>query len=129
MSQGDGGKGSDPRPFSVPLDEFAANHERIFGKKPPRPRYVPTPLPDEPVDRLLASVAGLEMGGINPMMTPLMEHAIRAGRKEASPLPDQMEGARRALQDCTDFGIGSYRQHADGTTEYIDRATLAPAKK
>lgn len=44
MSHGDGGKGSDPRPFSVPLDEFDANHERIFGKRPPRPRYVPPPL-------------------------------------------------------------------------------------
>lgn len=43
---GDGGKGDMPRPFSVTPEEFAANHERIFGKRPPRPRYVPPPLPD-----------------------------------------------------------------------------------
>lgn len=28
------GKGSKPRPLSVSRDEFAANWERIFGKKP-----------------------------------------------------------------------------------------------
>lgn len=27
-----GGKGSAPRPFSVPHDDFAANFDRIFGK-------------------------------------------------------------------------------------------------
>ena len=32
---GDGGKGSKPRPFSVPKEEFGNNHETIFGK------YVP----------------------------------------------------------------------------------------
>ena len=29
----DGGKGSSPRPFSISLEEFGNNHERIFGKK------------------------------------------------------------------------------------------------
>lgn len=27
------GKGSKPRPYSVPLSEFDRNHERIFGRK------------------------------------------------------------------------------------------------
>jgi hypothetical protein len=39
-------KTSRPRPFSVPLEEFGNNHETIFGKKPPKERYVPPPLPD-----------------------------------------------------------------------------------
>jgi hypothetical protein len=30
---GDGGKGSNPRPFSVSQDEFANSFEKIFGKK------------------------------------------------------------------------------------------------
>ena len=30
----DGGKGSAPRPFSVPKEEFNNNWEAIFGKKP-----------------------------------------------------------------------------------------------
>lgn len=114
MSQGDGGKGSGPRPFSVPLDEFAANHERIFGKRPPRPRYVPPPLPNAASEKLQREFAA---------ELRLSERIMGA------PLRDQMEGARRALQDVTDHGIGSYRQHTDGTTEYIDRATLAAAKK
>ena len=29
----DGGKGSNPRPFSVPFEEFGGNHTRIFGQK------------------------------------------------------------------------------------------------
>jgi hypothetical protein len=33
---GDGGKGSSARPFSVSQEEFAANWEKIFGKKTPR---------------------------------------------------------------------------------------------
>jgi hypothetical protein len=28
------GKGSSPRPFTVPLGQFNENFERIFGKKP-----------------------------------------------------------------------------------------------
>jgi hypothetical protein len=39
----DGGKGSAPRPFSVPREEFGNNHETIFGKKPPRVPYVYVP--------------------------------------------------------------------------------------
>ena len=27
------GKGSNPRPFDIPRDEYAANFDRIFGKK------------------------------------------------------------------------------------------------
>jgi hypothetical protein len=40
-------KGSRPRPYSVPLEEVQAAHEAIFGKKPPRERYVPPPLPED----------------------------------------------------------------------------------
>lgn len=29
---GDGGKGSKPRPFSIPHDQFESNWDRIFGK-------------------------------------------------------------------------------------------------
>jgi hypothetical protein len=28
-----GGKGSSPRPYDVPLDQFRDNYERTFGKK------------------------------------------------------------------------------------------------
>jgi hypothetical protein len=30
---GTGGKGSKPRPFAVPLEEFGNSHTRIFGEK------------------------------------------------------------------------------------------------
>lgn len=30
---GDGGKGSKPRPFSIPHDKFGSNWDRIFGNK------------------------------------------------------------------------------------------------
>ena len=30
---GSGGKGSKPRPFGVPLEEFGESHTRIFGEK------------------------------------------------------------------------------------------------
>jgi hypothetical protein len=40
-------KGSSPRPYSISQEELAARHEQIFGKKPPKERYVPPPLPDE----------------------------------------------------------------------------------
>lgn len=40
------GKGDSPRPFSVTPEEFAASHERIFGKRPARTPYVPPHLPD-----------------------------------------------------------------------------------
>ena len=39
-------KGSKPRPFSIPQSEFNDRMDAIFGKKPPRPQYVPPPLPD-----------------------------------------------------------------------------------
>jgi hypothetical protein len=39
------GKGSRPRPFSIPLEELANRHEEIFGKKV-KAQYVPPPLPD-----------------------------------------------------------------------------------
>lgn len=38
------GKGSAPRPYSIPKEDFDARHEAIFGK-PKRERYVPPPLP------------------------------------------------------------------------------------
>jgi hypothetical protein len=40
----DGGKGSNPRPFSVPQKDFDNSFETIFGKKEPKPRWVPPPL-------------------------------------------------------------------------------------
>jgi len=40
-------KGSRPRPFSISQEELAAKHDEIFGKKEPKPRWVPPPLPDE----------------------------------------------------------------------------------
>jgi hypothetical protein len=39
----DGGKGDTPRPFNISQEEFAARHEAIFGKKPPRVPYVYKP--------------------------------------------------------------------------------------
>jgi len=41
------GKGSRPRPFSVPLEEYNKNIDAIFGAKPPKERYVPPPLPED----------------------------------------------------------------------------------
>ena len=40
-------KGTRPRPSVVSQEELAARHESIFGKKPPKERYVPPPLPPE----------------------------------------------------------------------------------
>jgi hypothetical protein len=45
----DGGKGSSPRPFEVSHTEFSNSFEKIFGKKEPKPRWVPPPLPDDVV--------------------------------------------------------------------------------
>jgi hypothetical protein len=41
------GKGSTPRPFSVSQAEFGNNMDLIFGKKEPKPRWVPPLLPGE----------------------------------------------------------------------------------
>jgi hypothetical protein len=43
-----GGKGSAPRSYSVPLEEFDRRHEAIFGARPVKQKYVPPPLPDQP---------------------------------------------------------------------------------
>lgn len=40
-------KGSRPRPFSVSQEEFGNRMDSIFGKKPPKERYVPPELPAE----------------------------------------------------------------------------------
>lgn len=40
-------KGSRPRPSSVSQEELAQRHAAIFGKKEPKPRYVPPPLPED----------------------------------------------------------------------------------
>lgn len=40
------GKGSAPRPFSVPRDQYERAHESIFGKRE-RQQYVPPPRPGE----------------------------------------------------------------------------------
>jgi hypothetical protein len=45
------GKGSKPRPFSVPQEEFNNSFETIFGKKESKPRYVPPPLPETKDER------------------------------------------------------------------------------
>ena len=41
------GKGSRPRPYSVPLKEYDSSYDTIFGKKDPKPRWVPPPLPED----------------------------------------------------------------------------------
>ena len=40
-------KGSRPRPSIVSQEELATRHTGIFGEKPPKPRYVPPPLPED----------------------------------------------------------------------------------
>lgn len=40
-------KGSRPRPLSIPIEELNNRFDTIFGKKDPKPRYVPPPLPEE----------------------------------------------------------------------------------
>ena len=40
-------KGSRPRPLSIPIEELNNRLDTIFGKKEPKPRYVPPPLPEE----------------------------------------------------------------------------------
>ncbi len=40
-------KGSRPRPLSIPNEELNNRLDTIFGKKEPKPRWVPPPLPDE----------------------------------------------------------------------------------
>ncbi len=40
-------KGSRPRASVVSPQELAQRHESIFGARPPRPPYVPPPLPEE----------------------------------------------------------------------------------
>ena len=40
-------KGSRPRPMSIPIDELNNKLDTIFGAKPPKPRWVPPPLPED----------------------------------------------------------------------------------
>jgi hypothetical protein len=40
-------KGSRPRQSIVSQEELAARHTEIFGKKEPKPRWVPPPLPKD----------------------------------------------------------------------------------
>jgi len=40
-------KGTRPRPSVISQEEIAARHEEIFGKKEPKARWVPPPLPDD----------------------------------------------------------------------------------
>ena len=40
-------KGSRPRPLSIPIDELNNRLDSIFGKKEPKPRWVPPPIPEE----------------------------------------------------------------------------------
>jgi hypothetical protein len=41
------GKGSRPRPLTIPIDELNSRLDTIFGKKEPKPRWVPPPLPED----------------------------------------------------------------------------------
>lgn len=41
MSKRDGGKGDTPRPLGVPIEQFDANFEAIFGKKEKRLEPIP----------------------------------------------------------------------------------------
>lgn len=46
-------KGSRPRPFTVSQEDFSQSYDNIFGKKPPKERWVLPPLPvldDKPKD-------------------------------------------------------------------------------
>ena len=43
-------KGSRPRPLSIPLEELNNRLDTIFGKKEPKPRWVPPPLPEDMQD-------------------------------------------------------------------------------
>ena len=43
-------KGSRPRPSVVSQQELAQRHESIFGKKDPKPRWGPPPLPEDMQD-------------------------------------------------------------------------------
>jgi hypothetical protein len=40
-------KGSRPRPMSIPIEELNNRLDNIFGQKPPKPRWVPPPLPED----------------------------------------------------------------------------------
>jgi hypothetical protein len=40
-------KGSRPRPISIPIEELNNRLDNIFGAKPPKPRWVPPPLPED----------------------------------------------------------------------------------
>lgn len=40
-------KGSRPRPLSIPIEELNTRLDTIFGKKEPKPRWVPPPLPED----------------------------------------------------------------------------------
>ena len=40
-------KGTRPRPSVISQEEIAARHQEIFGKKVPKPRWVPPPLPED----------------------------------------------------------------------------------
>ncbi len=40
-------KGSRPRPFTISQVELGNRIDSIFGKKEPKARYVPPPLPEE----------------------------------------------------------------------------------
>jgi len=41
------GKGSRPRPLSIPIEELNNRLDTIFGEKPKKERYVPPPLPED----------------------------------------------------------------------------------
>lgn len=43
-------KGSRPRPLSIPIEELNNRLDTIFGKKDPKPRWVPPPLPEDMQD-------------------------------------------------------------------------------
>jgi hypothetical protein len=40
-------KGSRPRPMSIPFEEIDNRYDTIFGKKTPKPRWIPPPPPED----------------------------------------------------------------------------------
>jgi len=43
-------QGSRPRPFSIPIEELNSRLDTIFGVKPPKPRWIPPPPPEDMKD-------------------------------------------------------------------------------
>jgi len=55
-------KGSRPRPFSIPIEEYNNRLDLIFGKKEPKARYVPPPLPEKEVETHIWEIKDSDQG-------------------------------------------------------------------